>query len=128
MKKFLTPAITCLFVTLSFAQVGLGPPHPVLPPQPGRGPHKRSRPCASWMPCNGGDPMPEFRAGKFRATVREGGYPVIVDLYQEQFGTPSSGVHNLSHRELKDLAYVIERASHCARGMLPSDSSKSEMD
>ncbi len=38
MKTSLTPAIACLFVTLSVAQVGLGPPPPVLPPQPGRGP------------------------------------------------------------------------------------------
>src|SRR5437763_15860568 len=38
MRNFRTPAILLLFVTLTFAQVGIGPPPPVAPPQPGRGP------------------------------------------------------------------------------------------
>src|SRR5438477_8733372 len=44
MRKFRTPAIPLLFVTLSFAQVGIGPPPPVLQPPIGRGPGRATPP------------------------------------------------------------------------------------
>src|SRR5690242_4172999 len=137
MKRFLTTAIVLLFVTISFAQVGLGPPPPSLPPQPGRGLRRATPPPIQ--------PKPEELAKvkekteQIEALVRDlkakhSNPDMVIDVevyskagrmlleFPELFGTQNAIDHSFGV-----LDQGIERARQLLNGQPPSNTDKKQL-
>ncbi len=61
--------------------------------------------------------MVEFTAGRFKASAHLEGYPLRAQLNVEHDGD----LHSISHDEIKDLQYVLERMASAIRAALPGD-------
>ena len=66
-----------------------------------------------------------FRAGNFEIETWTDGHPMWWKIRHE--GKELTHLHSIHHKELKDLAYVLERMQTAMRAALPTNY-KHEMD
>lgn len=61
--------------------------------------------------------MAAFNAGRFKISSGLGGYPLHASLQTENY----TDLHSLTHDEIKDLQYVLDRMANAMRAALPGD-------